>query len=442
VIEPRRAPHLPQIHPAAWHGPIGEAVVRIAPVTEADPVAVLASCLALFGAMAGDNAYVRVGGVQHPARIWPLVVGKTGAGRKGTSMAEARNLARGWGGYAEAYTRHRVTGGLASGEGLITALGGAVGTRGGAKGEEPQQQEAAAPDGKLTAVESEFARVLSAAKRDGSTLGPIMRQLWDDGAASILTKAAPMSVQGAHLTVIAHVTPRELRLRLAESDLAGGTLNRFLLVGSERPHLLAHERPHPDVEDQGRWLAKALDAVRVGGGELRRDRAADGLWEAVYAALCADEPDGQLGSVLARGPAYTMRLALAYALADGCGAIQPRHLLAGLALWQYSAATARLVFPEGSARVVMERLAGFLATAGDAGRTRTEITQHFARNKSAGELGALLDEFERHGQVTIAKEGRDGAGRPALRYRWVGRNLDPMAELLARYYELNERTNN
>ncbi|HEX6870164.1 MAG TPA: hypothetical protein VF163_03615, partial [Micromonosporaceae bacterium] len=99
TTEPERAPNLPPIHRAAWHGVIGDCVRRLAPTTEADPVAVLVSLLALFGALAGDGPHVRVGGVRHPPRVWPLVVGKTGAGRKGTSFAEARHIARQWGTY-------------------------------------------------------------------------------------------------------------------------------------------------------------------------------------------------------------------------------------------------------------------------------------------------------------------------------------------------------
>lgn len=432
MMEPRRATHLPRVHPAAWHGAIGEAVGRIAPVTEADPIAILTSTLALFGAISGDASYVRVGGVRHPARIWPLIVGKTGSGRKGTSWAEARTLGRAWGPYSEQYSHRRVVSGLASGEGLIAALGGVtVG-----QDKKDDQVDAIAPDGRLTVVETEFARVLAAAKRDGSTLGPILRQLWDDGAAAILTRTAPLSVDGAHLGVIAHVTPRELRLRLAESDLAGGTLNRFLLIASERPHLLPHELRHPDTSEQAGWLEKYADRARF-GHELHRDRGADELWPEVYAALNASEPDGQLGSVLARGPAYTMRLALAYALADGAGAIGVEHLLAGLAVWQYSAATARLVFPEGKAQEYQDRLAGYIATAGG-GRTRSEITSYFARNVPAAELTAMLEDLEMHGQIAVTRDEGTG-GRPAVRYSWVGQDRDPMAALL-RTYELNERT--
>jgi hypothetical protein len=430
---------MPRLHPAAWHGPIGAAVVKVAPVTEADPAAVLASALAVFGAAAGDAAWVRVGGVRHPARVWPLIVGKTGSGRKGTSMAVARRLTRTWGEYAAQYEAHRLITGLASGEGLIYNLGGSAPEPeeevNGKPKRRPERQSPRAPDGRLTVVETEFARVLAAAKRDGSTLGPILRQLWDDGDAASLTRTDPVDVRGAHLGMVAHVTPRELKLRLAESDLAGGTLNRFLLVASERPQLLAHEAHYPDIADEAEQLAKALDQARMHGHEMTRDRRADKLWTEVYAALNAEEPDGHLGSVLARGPAYTMRLALAYALADRAGAIGPKHLLAALAVWQYSVASARMVFPEGRSGADMHRLAGYLIAADEAGRTRTECSRLFGVNKTAAQLAAMLDEFEAHAQITVTKEGRDGAGRPTMRYRWTGKPIDPMLDLLTRHFE-------
>lgn len=423
-MNPKRAPSLPRVSPLAWHGPLGEACIAIAPTTEADPIAILATLLSLYGALIGDGPYVRVGGVRHPPRVWPLVIGKTGSGRKGTSFAEARYFARSWSTYADAYISKRVVSGLSSGEGLLAALGAVAGAH-----QDEAAAEAVAPDGRLTVVESEFARVLAAAKREGNTLGPILRQLWDDGAAAILTRAAPLSVTGAHVAVIAHVTPRELRLRLAESDLAGGTVNRFLLIASERPHLLAHDITEADVAGLARFLGDAADFARAGVRELRRDRAANDLWTHVYAALCADEPDGSLGAVLARGPAYTMRLALVYALADGAGAISCEHLLAGLAVWHYASETARLVFGASQRSTDIERLRAFLAAAGG-GRTRTEVVDLFGRNKSAADLDRMLEDLESKGDVGVDVENA-GLGRPVTRYWWTGVARDAVGELLS-----------
>lgn len=426
----RRAPSLPKVADPAWHGPIGEAVQRIAPTTEADPIAVLCSCLALFGAMVGDAPFVRVGGVPHPARIWPLIIGKTGSGRKGTSLGEARSFARSWSSYATGYVRTRVVSGLSSGEGLLAALGAAPAAGGKDDQTTDPAHEPIAADGKLTVTESEFARVLAAAKRDGNTLGPILRQLWDEGEAAILTRQAPLKVSGAHVTVVAHVTPRELRLKLAEADLAGGTLNRFLLVASERPHLLAHETTRPEVQRMAGELGEAIERARLSSRELHRDRGADQMWTDVYRALCDDEPDGQLGAVLARGPAYTMRLALVYALADGAGAISPDHLLAGLAVWHYAAETARAMFGDTERLTDEQRLCNYIAAAAG-GRTGTEIYNFFARNRTGNQIRLMVTELE--GRGDLASETLQTGGRPVTRYHWTGAPRDAVGELLSRY---------
>jgi cation transporter-like permease len=384
-------------------------------------VAVLVTALALFGAMVGDGPHVRVGGAKHAARIWPLVVGKTGSGRKGTSWHEARNLAATWGTYAESYLGHRVVAGLASGEGLIAAL----------VGEDDDMSGVAF--GRLTIIESEFARVLTAARREGSTLGPVLRQLWDDGSAATLTKQA-VRVDNAHPVVVAHVTPRELRLRLAESDLAGGTLNRFLPVFSERPHLLAHEPSRPDLGDLGIVLGARMATARQ-LDELSRDPATDHLWTEAYAALAEDEPDGPLGAVLARGPAQVMRLGLVYALADGATSVAAEHLLAGLAVWDYAAQSARLLFADTVARTNRAKLAEFIRIAPD-GRTRTEITTKcFSGNLPGSEIDALTDELAAEDLIEVISV-KPARGKPTTRYRWTGPTSTGLTDLLGRTYEL------
>lgn len=434
---PKRVAHLPAVPAPAWHGAIGDAVREIAPTTEADPVAVLAQTLALFGALVGDGPHVRVGHVNHPPRIWPLIIGKTSAGRKGTSLAVARWFARQWSPYSHHYLAGRVHSGLASGEGLLGSLGAARTTGKDGKVDEPDN-EPIAPDGKLTVVEPEFTRVLAAGKREGSTLGPVLRELWDSGHAGIMTRTAPLSVSDAHLTVIGHATPRELKLRLSESDLTGGTANRFLMIASERPHLLFDEIIDADVSKSARWLGEAVERAKLGVREVRRDRPANALWRDVYAALADDEPDGPLGAVLARGPAYTMRLALLYALADGAGAISCDHLVAGLSLWHYAAQTARLIFADSRRLSEGQRLGAFIA--GARSRTATEINDFFGRNKPAGEIADLLADLEASGDVTREKDSDTDRGRPTVRFYWTGAPTDAVSELLARY-AAHESTN-
>jgi hypothetical protein len=60
-------------------------VEAVGPHTEAHPAAILVQYLARFGATIGRSPHVRVDNREHPARLFPLIVGKTSDGAKGTS---------------------------------------------------------------------------------------------------------------------------------------------------------------------------------------------------------------------------------------------------------------------------------------------------------------------------------------------------------------------
>ena len=93
-------------------------------------------------------------------------------------------------------------------------------------------------DPRLLVVESEFARILAVSKREGSTLSTLLRQAWDGGRLQVRSRGGTAVAEGAHLVVIGHITKPELLARVAESDIHGGLLNRFLIVEAERSKLL------------------------------------------------------------------------------------------------------------------------------------------------------------------------------------------------------------
>jgi len=87
----------------------------------------------------------------------------------------------------------------------------------------------------------------------------------------------------------------------------------------------------------------------------------------------------------------------------------------------------------------MERLTRFVAEAGPAGRTATDISRLFQKNRSREELRSMVEELAKAGQVEEIREAT--TGRPVTRFRWVGKDLDPMTVLLQKY-ELNDQTTN
>jgi hypothetical protein len=77
---------------AAYHGLAGEIVNRIAPHTEADPVAILSQLLVAFGAAAGRGAWFQVEATHHHPNEFLVLIGDSARSRKGSSWDHVHRL--------------------------------------------------------------------------------------------------------------------------------------------------------------------------------------------------------------------------------------------------------------------------------------------------------------------------------------------------------------
>lgn len=407
---------LPTPHRAMFHGPIGRAVLALAPTTEAHPVAVLVQTLALVGAYVGDGPYVLIGGSRHHSRLWPLAMGATSKGRKGESWAQSVKFVGSLGSSISCFVDDCTASGLSSGEGLLAAFGAS--------------DDGSLAEARLVVVESEFARVLSVGGRDGNTLLPMLRDLWDHGRARTMTRAAPLRIEGAHLTVIGHVTPRELKIKLSAADVSGGTLNRFLPILVGRLRLLPHAPETPDVSAIAGHLGDTLSKVRAAGSRrITMTPDALVLWERIYRALDAADAGGLLSEVLARSPAQVQRIALIYSQADGSPVIEVEHLRAALAVVQYSTDSCRLVFGEAAGSGDLGKLSDELRTTKQL--TGAEVSAVFGRNRSKDVLRELVDQLVAAGEAERKTEP-GAAGRPTEWVKWIGseRPTDSLRSIL------------
>lgn len=405
----------PTLDARALHGLAGEIVRAVAPFTEADPVAVLVHVLAAFGNMIGDGPRQYVGEDVHPARLSAVVVGATGSGRKGTAASVARSL------LTEAdpeWGADCLRTGLSSGEGLIYHVRDAVEeekpvkTRGRVTGYETVRTDAGVKDKRLFVVEPEFSSVLRRMRREGCTLSTELRAAWETGNLGTLTKDSPLRATGAHVTVIGHITPAELRQELTDLDAANGFGNRFLFVVVRRSKLLpeAPRIPEPIRAALAAKLRAARDAARE-IRELQQDETTMTVWKEVYPRLTADRP-GLAGALLGRMEAQTHRLNAAYALLDGSGTIRPAHLAAALAVMEYVEASVYYLFGQ--------RLGGLADTIADMLRlgpmTRTQISNALGRNVRSAQITAALTGLEHAGRARRRMEPDPDPGqrgRPA-----------------------------
>jgi hypothetical protein len=301
----------------------GSIVRAVEPHTEADPAGLLLSLLTIYGAVVGGARSFHQGTWQTP-NLFAVLVGQTGVGRKGTAYSVIREVfdaaLPGWGSI--------IVPGLGSGEGLLTYL----------KQGEPR----------ALVLETEFARLLAAMSREGSTLSQMLRNAWDgnDLGRYVASAAASGKVSEHHVSVLGHVTDDELRRRLTSDDQANGFGNRILWAAVKRTKLVPFTQPIAGYVSP--FVGGLRMAVQYGlqAGTLRRTPEYETLWRTFY----ENQPPsiGLSGNMTARAEPQVARLALVYALLDQAPAIDVGHLEAAMALWTYCRASVLYVFGDST----------------------------------------------------------------------------------------------
>ncbi len=202
--------HWPVLDKDALYGLAGDIVRAIDPYTEADPVATLLNVLTAFGNRINATAHATVQHDCHPARLFVVQVGDTSKGRKGTGWSTPRYL---FSLCDPDWTKARVKSGLSSGEGLIYNVRDPriakvpVKEKGRFTGEYDEVcVDEGGEDKCLLVIEPEFASTLTVMAREGNTLSAIIRQAWDYGALSPLTKNNPTKATNAHISLTGHIT--------------------------------------------------------------------------------------------------------------------------------------------------------------------------------------------------------------------------------------------
>jgi hypothetical protein len=385
----------PQIKDAAFRGLAGDVVRAIQPHTEADPAGLLLTLLACVGSSVNSAPHALADGAEHPARLNVVLVGETSRARKGTAHAQIRRVMRhadpGW-------SDERTVGGLGSGEGLIAAVADT--------GEGP------ARDKRLLVFEPEFSRVLNVAAREGCTLSQTVRQAWDTGDLSVITRKDPLRVTRAHVSVIGHVTLEELRRRLTDTEAANGFANRFLFGLVRRARLLPSggNLEESEVSDFGRRVRAALERFRR-LTRLRRSHEAEVLWKELYEQMAMDLTGGLAGAITARAEAQVLRLSVVYAGLDGSSEIDESHLEAAWAVWQFCERSAAYIFESATGDEVADRLLRALREAAPAGLDGTQQRDLFGRHVSGDRLANARQHLEDLGLAETVTEGTGGRPR-------------------------------
>jgi hypothetical protein len=379
---------------AAYHGLPGQIVTRIAPHTEADPAAILTQLLVCCGVLIGRDAFFQVEATRHHPNEFLVLVGDSAKARKGSSFDHVTRLLT----QADPAFTSRLTTGLSSGEGLIWTV------------RDPAGQDPGAVDKRLLVIEPEFATVLKSTGRELSTLSATLRSAWDGRPLALLTRTAPARATEAHISIIGHITQTELRRHTTTVEIANGFLNRFLFAAVRRVRLLPEGGDPEPLKGTGlsRYLTSVLAYART-ARKVTLSPDARELWWQLYPQL-TQPADGLLGQLTARAETHTIRLALLYTLLDGHKIIEPEHLQAALALWDYAQRSAAWALGQATGDPLAEHIHTALQRSPD-GLTRTQIRDLCQRNLPAERVEQALHALAAAG---LAQQQRTPTGgRPA-----------------------------
>ena len=235
----------------ACPGLLGEFVGLATRNSEADPAAVCITalvrfCAEIYGLAPQKGPHIYVGETVHPPRLFAVICGNSSKARKGTSRHPVTKL------FGREYCYRaqldewrlpmpaRESGGpLSTGEGLAYFVRDE-------SDEERERRQKNNPneilrdkdDKRLIILDEEFASGLSCTKREGNTLSMGIRCFWDSGEYAPLTKNNPISVRGAHINILTHITMQELSVCLGDVQAFNGFANRFLWICARRAKLV------------------------------------------------------------------------------------------------------------------------------------------------------------------------------------------------------------
>jgi hypothetical protein len=423
LAEPADGTEWPNMDDMAYRGLAGDIARAATKHSEADPVAVLLTLLAVVGIAAGRAKYLRVGDSVHHARLFVALVGDTSRARKGTSREPVVRIVRA----AHKAVTERSTapyplglplnisdGPLSSGEGLVWAIRDPSETI----NKEGESVDPGVHDKRLMVIEGEFGGALRAAGREGSSLSAILRSAWDGVRLRPLVSGRSRAIVSAtdpHVGIVGHVTATELERVLSECDIFNRLANRFLWACVRRPKTVPFPQPMPEdvVASLGMRLADVLTHAAV-AGEVGMSDAAIDAWTTVYPELTRDLP-GALGGVTARAEAQALRLAQSYALLDRADEIDLPHLQSAIAAWEYCLASANRLFGGIAEDPLASRVLELIRKSGPDGMARTSIRDALGRHVPAKRLDGVLDELAAKRVIRSETIGTPGRSKTVWR---------------------------
>jgi hypothetical protein len=413
----------PELPEAALHGLPGRVAAELAVTSGADPAALLVSFMVAFGNTLGRHPHIMLAGAEHPAREFAVIVGDAATGRKGTAWQAVKALVR----EAEPDWTPRIVRGIQSPESVVDKL-----------------DDTRLADSRLMIVETEFSRLIRKLDRMAG-MGEMFRNAWDGEPLERMRAGKFQRASEHHISLLGMITPPEL-LRLHQTlSESGGLESRMLYVisapDSEIDPFEYTGTPRGLAGKVQAAIEFSLNYVIDNTGPISAELClmrgimppAKGIvseevhygWRKIKARLPKVSEEFQ--PYVARAEAHVIRLALIYALADRSISIEPEHIDAALALWEFCAQCAERIFsiPVGKLPPVippqkMAKVFRYLHESYPGWVSKTEISvRALGRNSPADELNAILDSLTSQGMAEKRIVKPQGSGKPRTEYALI-----------------------
>jgi len=387
---------------AAFAGLLGECALALGEGTDASLVGLLGSLIPFCGAMVPGMAYWHRAQTSSP---YVALVGESGIGRKGTAMMRAHDALAGVFGSVE--ISRAILDGLSSGEGLIATLAYKQTTF-------PREPTVG------LVFEEEFATLIAARSRDGSTLDPKLRAAFDGGPLSNRKASETRTVTPPYwLPALIAITPTELRRRLEPGAIQSGSANRWLHLPVLAQDVPPRNAPPVLTDEQQTDLDAARRLALERRGPLGVAPAVTDALDGYYRFLGAEERGTAL-DLSRRLPTIAFRLALVHALVERSSQVTADHLERALALTEYARSGIPWVFAGATSNPDADLLLRALQKSG--GLRKHTITRELIRDPLRRQ--AAIDELVRLGEAVLVTTLITG-GRPREELRLGRKGRDP-----------------
>ena len=424
----------PKLGGAAYHGLIARIARTASWKSEAVESSVMQHVMVRLGTIIGSAVTLRIGDTVRPLVCNALIVGPTSKGRKGTSTHLAAKLFKMAELLQDAYCSFPLQelGALSTGEGLIDKVRDGFTIPATAK-TKPVDVPGVV-DKRLLCDVSEFGSVLAVCRREGATIGHVIRDAFDCKTLTVPTRNNPIKATGAHVSIIGSITDKELTTLLTENDKSNGVANRFPMYWSARSKLVPIPTAVPDEACQllAEQLAKVIGYARL-GHVVTFSPAARVMWEHSYRERAREALPPDVAVVLERRDVYILIHASLYALADFSDVIEVVHLEAALAWSVFARDTAMFIFSNGLALAHAERqnnlanhivaaLAELAPQSTDGEVPHNKLTERLTNNGKKKGLTAkmiveAIEALLKDAPPRISKRTVQTSGRPLTLYR-------------------------